>query len=207
MTDGTFLVWCYPTDNTVRQGLVYHIGGGGGTGEYYLEWQGQQVAKNFDVARMRGTQYSLARADAANFANFATSKWNFIAGAFDTVNTTGNKLLIGDLTHAAAEPSAYTIQRTGSGAASTSNGDCYIGVHSNTTFEFHGEIAFVGVWNRVLSNAEIIQQQWRPRITSGCVLFTFPGLYGTGSQPDFSGNATSGTITGAAASSIAFPQH
>jgi hypothetical protein len=62
---------------------------------------------------------------------------------------------------------------------------------------FVGRGAILALFNRVLLLPEIQAWQYRPRNLSGCVGFWRLGSNGTATQPDFSGNGNSGTVTGA----------
>ena len=55
-------------------------------------------------------------------------------------------------------------------------------------------------WNRILTAGEIHAQQFHPHRTSGCLCIWLPGYNGTTNVPDWSGNANTGTITGATVS-------
>ena len=125
-----------------------------------------------------------------------TTGWNFAAftcdwlvdlhsyhGAYPTpcVDTTFNEILgTGTLdTDAAAD---WTM---GSNQGSLANG------------AIPYTIAWVGVWNRILTLGELQDQQFNPHVTSGCVLFSHYGWNGTGTQADWSGGVRNGTVTGA----------
>lgn len=58
-------------------------------------------------------------------------------------------------------------------------------------------IAWIGIWNRLLTLGELQDQQFNPHVTSGCVLFSHYGWNGTGTQADWSGGVRNGTVTGA----------
>lgn len=68
----------------------------------------------------------------------------------------------------------------------------------STAGSFSGRVAWAGVWNRVLTLGEMQTQQFQPRITSGCVLFSYYGFNGTGTQADRSDSSNNGTVTGSA---------
>ena len=74
--------------------------------------------------------------------------------------------------------------------------DACIGNKANDGTPFIGRIAVTLLWNRALTLGELIDQQYNPHATSGCVGYWW--LHGTGTQPDLSGNANTGTVTGCA---------
>jgi hypothetical protein len=63
------------------------------------------------------------------------------------------------------------------------------------SFSYRGSLAWVGIWNTELTLAQIQALQFRRRVTSGCVGFWELGYNGTGTVPDWSGNANAGTNT------------
>lgn len=195
ITDGTILLWLYPTSNTARQDIVRHTG----MPDWTVDWRADLSGKPFEGFRQASISYTSISADAANFSAYGINKWLFLVVRWDTTGVaTDQKLLMGDLNTHAAEPSSYNTQSAGSGSRSTTNADVYMGnshVGGGGRY-FRGDIAFVGVWNYPLTSSEIIAQQFRPRVTSGCVLFCHYGFNGTGTQPDWSGNGINGTVTG-----------
>lgn len=189
----TILIRVYLTDATARQYLCAQVG----APDWQITWRADLAGDYFEIGRQQGTAFINAQANAANFAAYGTSKWLFIAavmvpnGAAST-----NKILIGDATTPAAEPSSYVAQVAGAGTIDTTNADFYVGNGAVTTRELHGSVDFCAVYDRALTTLEIQQQQFWEFPASGCVLFTYPGLFGTGTQPDYSKYAISGTITG-----------
>ena len=123
--------------------------------------------------------------------------WNFVAGCEDT--GVAGHVYTGSLTVSAVER-AYGVSVLGTGTQfDDSSNSLVVGNKHAATFNqaFNGRIAFAGIWNRALSLGEIKDQQFYPHKTSGCVLFLHLGFTGTGTQPDWSGNANAGTVTGA----------
>jgi hypothetical protein len=122
-------------------------------------------------------------------------------------NTTDGKIFHGALTSPLAEVT-YASSAAGSGAANTDAArSLFIGNRDAATpnAAFTGDIAVAMVWNRRLTLGELIDQQFRPHKTSGCVLYVHCGFNGTGSQADWSGNANAGTVTGATLSTRGLP--
>ena len=148
----------------------------------------------------RGTLSQLSSALFTNFANWpGTGAWAFMAVVCDTGGADGDqKLYIGSLTGSATEPSSYDNQRVGSGTVGDNSGsNLVMGNRTNDNVELAGDIAWGGLWNRVLTLGEIRAQQFRPHKTPGNVLFTRYGMNGAGLQIDESGFGNHGTVTGA----------
>jgi hypothetical protein len=145
----------------------------------------------------------------APFANFAagvtTGKWMFLAWTFKTANAGGvtgdQNLYFGDLAAAAASPSGYTLRNAGAGAeADNSAKDLYAGNNPDATTEcLEGRLGVTALFNRVLTLAEVQAWQWKPRVESGCLLYSHYGWNGVGTQVDWSGNANNGTVGGSPA--------
>jgi hypothetical protein len=133
----------------------------------------------------------------------STGTWYFLAYSFDTSLTdTDQHLYMGTLTTTVAEETAYVKQQVGSGTVKDDSANSFdIGnIGAGTVFEGGGarRIAFVGLWGRQLSLAEIKAQQFHPHLTGNSDLgMWFPGSNGTGTQPDYTGNANNCTVTGA----------
>lgn len=186
---GTMLVWLYPTDDTARQGIA-----GAANADMQLNFNGHQAGDPWVFIRQRSTTYLQANAPSANFASYGLNKWICLATAWD--GATAPILAMGDLSTLLAEPSAYTTQTVGSGTYLTGNSFRVGMPHFSTTLEFKGRIAFVAVWDRRLTLAELQSQQFRPRVSDNCVLFTHLGFNGLGNQIDWSGKGYHGTLTG-----------
>lgn len=149
----------------------------------------------------RATASQRAAAVATNFAAYAAGTWMCLGVQLDPTTDGNNRLYLGNLSTPLAEPSAYSVQTAGSGAFnSDAAADLYVGNNQNLSVEFDGVIAWIAWWNRLLTYGEMVDQQFRPHVTSGCVLFTHYGLNGaTGTQADWSGNGNNGTLTGTTA--------
>jgi len=198
---GTILAWAYPTDVGTGGKYVlakpYETGATGG-----LSFEiGVGSSGDILVKRRRATTNLLA---SSNGGYVTTNTWQLLGTSWNSSGTaTDQRLYRGLLTADATECSSYAPgQSAGTGAnQSDAAKDLYIGNGSSDaatwTHAFVGSIAWVGVWNRQLTLGEIIAQQYRPRKTSGCVLFMHLGFNGVGTQYDLSGSGNHGTVTGA----------
>ena len=146
------------------------------------------------------TTDSAAFANLASFGAYATNKWLFVVFTYDGVAAGNNKLYVGDIDTSAAEPSAYTTQTAHSGGlGDDSASPIRVGRHGTTgSRQFVGPIASLWVFNKVLSTAEVIALQWGHNIArDALVRYTEYGFNGaTAAQPDWSGNAGPGAVTG-----------
>jgi hypothetical protein len=128
--------------------------------------------------------------------------WNYVGFTFDIAGSANEVIQIykGNLTTVAAEIS-YAYRTDGSGTLnSDAAANFSIGNASGYGAAWPGTIAWFAHWNRVLTLAEVVEQQFNPHVTSGCVLFMHLGYNGTGTQPDWSGNGNNGTVTSATVS-------
>jgi hypothetical protein len=166
-------------------------------GNPFFAWAPQAAS---DELRIRVAQSTTHTEYQTDNANCAANKWWFIAADYDVGGASRHHIYRGDLTTAATE-CTYSVNQDGSGTrASDASWPFVIGNRRQTgvwAVAYRGDIAWVGLWNRVLTLKEIIEQQFRPHKTSGCVLFTHLGFNGTGTQYDLSGNGNNGTVTGA----------
>jgi hypothetical protein len=194
VTTGTTVAWVYPTSLAADQRFWQK--GLAGTGNYW------GFAPDFSVGS--GTlgieiQRATSNCEAISVTGTLTANvWNFVCATWNTGGAAGDqRLYVGTLTANAAEAS-YSSQTAGSGSVGDNSGADLIGCNRSTGgIALVGRMAVVALWNRQLTLGEIIEQQWRPRPTSGCVLMAHLGYNGTGSQPDWSGNGNAGTVTGA----------
>lgn len=146
----------------------------------------------------RATADNYVEVPAANFAAFGAGKWLFIAFVSSPTVDADNKFYMGDLTTAAAEPSAYTTRTMGSGAFnSDAAANLILGNKANDATPLTGKIAWIGFWNRQLSPAEIEEQRLWPHITNGCVLLQHLGENDLLTQWD-KALSNNGTVTGSA---------
>lgn len=142
--------------------------------------------------QLNGVSNALARST----ETLSVSTWYFIGYSWDGSNAP--KLYRGSQTSEVSE-TGYAIQQAGVGVYITDAGENYkVGKHPiGTEKGWLGDIAWHGLWNRVLTLEEIRGQQANPTASANCVLFCNYGVDGTGSQTDQSGNANHGTVTGA----------
>lgn len=192
LPNSTLIAWGYLTS---AGGRLYQKGVG--IDRHYMITD----ATNFVIDRFCGVGLGADEAFAAlaNFTSYGLNKWMFLAGTTDHVTAGNNRLLIGDLSTKATEPSAYGGQSIGTGSAGNNSGNAAVIGNGSVggSNPWNGRLALLAVWNRTMSVAEIQSQQFRPRVTSGCVLFQVLGYNGTGTQPDWSGSSHAGTVNGA----------
>lgn len=161
----------------------------------------------FDVSTAGSIDYSFQRATTpqsitalrANFAAYGTGKWIFVIAIADASTNGSCKLYIGDLYTPPAEPSAYTTQIAGAGAATTDAAAPLVwGQRGGSAVNFDGKIAWVGGGTTLPANQGVINQIWMGRYRgSDRILDSQLGWNGTTSAVDWSGLGNNGTITSA----------
>jgi hypothetical protein len=192
MSAFTLLAWVYPT-SLVASRPIFRKGTLVTTG-----W-------NFSVNDVSGNlRFRCGRATATsdyitNTNPLVVNQWNFVAGTSDTGAAAGehHNIYVGDLSTAATE-CAYGTTTNGSGTQNSDAGlPLVFGNLSSGTSAFPGYIAVVAVVTRVLTPAQIVDWQFDPRIVPNTIIFQELGFNGTSTQPDYSGNGLSGSVTGA----------
>ncbi len=132
-------------------------------------------------------------------------KWNFGVGVWDTGGVNGDqKLYYGDLSTRVAEVGGYAVQTVGAGPYhNTAATTLLSGINRTAGIngEFDGKIALIAAWDVILTLDQIELQQYNlafPIDKANCKIFVNSGWYGTGTQVDWSGNGSNGTVVGAA---------
>lgn len=195
----TIYGWFYPTTITADRRLFTKMTSG--FNGWDLAIQDSSGNLNWYVNRAGGNSHQTSSS-----SPLTTNKWWFVAGTYDVGAAQPTRLYIGDLSTAAIEPS-YSSTTTGSGATSSDTTEvARIGNLYSNANAFQGRIGLVGMLNRALTLQEIIDLQFKPRVVNGTVLF-MPLGYNSNStpQPDLSGNANSGTVTGASLTQEGLP--
>lgn len=198
---GTCCAWVYNTATATNQ-RIWAKGAGVNIHHFRL------TTSQFGIVIGRATAPLNVQASASNFAAYATGKWLFVVGLWDTGGANGDqKILIGDLANPPVPPSSYDIAQTvGSGTVnSDAAGNFLIGNAGTNVVSWVGRIAAFGFWNRQLSYAEILDQYEQMNPTAGCVLLPHLGYNGVGRQQDWSGYNNHGTVTGATYTPFGIP--
>lgn len=126
--------------------------------------------------------------------------WMFAAASFKDGDATKMDLYYGSMSAIAIEETSYTLSANGTGTLNTDATASYIIGDGADNFE--GDIARVGVYNTKLTLAQIQALQFAPTAfwnNANCV--ALHDLYGTGTQPDLSGELNNGTVTSATVAS------
>jgi hypothetical protein len=185
----TVLMWVYPTSvaNALRHVLT-KANAGGPNG-----WALFKTGAN-------GTSWALHRHRATNpqqviLPGVTANEWQLLGWVFNI--PAGNpKAFRGTLASIVSEVTNSPVNGAGT-QVDDSASDLDLGARDTGSDAAPMRVGWVGIWNRELSLGEIRDQQFRPHVTNGCVLFQAPGYAGTGTQPDWSGNGNAGTVTGA----------
>lgn len=188
----TILTWLYPTGFASNQFiLAKRTDVNAGWGHRINDSSG-----NVYVNKPTGSAGSSA---ITNNAPLTVNAWNFIAATgSNDVSSNNCAIYTGNLTTLAAEATYGTrVDRAAASAFDDSGWPLYIGGRNSASQSFAGRIGVQALFNRVLSLEEIQSWQFNPRMLPGCVGLWLLGDNGTGTQPDYSGNGNSGTVTGA----------
>lgn len=123
--------------------------------------------------------------------------WTFVAGTWDSGASPPGHLYAATAGAIAAEI-AYGTQTAGSGTPKVDNAvNKYIANGNTLSAGFIGTIARVSVHNTVLTLGQIRERQYGMFSDANTIGWWELGYNGTGTQPDFTGRGTSGTVTGA----------
>jgi hypothetical protein len=149
----------------------------------------------------RNTSTATDWADAISVSGtIPLNTWTFVAGRYDPATTPQMKLYAGGLTTPVAEVASYFRQQDGTGSfLSDAAANLYVGnLQRSTTLPFKGNIQRGGLIPGALALGDIQILQYGTLVQAAAfspkLLFDFQA---TGTQPDFSGNGNTGTITGA----------
>jgi hypothetical protein len=190
----TWVLWVYITTLT---NFRHFFGKGSGVAGGYRCYE--PGGGNNDQVRLDLARATTDLGVATDNADLTTNKWWCIAVTFDAGASAGELVHIyrGDLTAALTE-CTYGTYGEGAGAVQSDAGED-IDIANNEAFgsALQGRVAIAALFNRALSQQELVAWQFRPRVLGGCVGFWQLGWNGTGTQPDWSGNGNSGTVTGA----------
>ncbi len=190
----TVMLWENPDSEDQNGHLLY--GGSGGTG--WLIFRRTSAASGYLVfQRDCTTTDAVIDTQQNNLQNVAANQWNFLAVVWD-LGVTG-KLYTGDRTNPPAEPSSYGTQDLGSGSSvsGSGQGNLWVGSRNDGSLVHDGEIAWVHIVNRALTENEIRAQWLKPHLVNGSVLYTHLGIDASTNEPDWSPLATDGTTTSA----------
>lgn len=197
MSVGTYLVWCFPASITTDCRMLQKGLAASGINLFTIDGVTSSGALLLDIKR--ATTNLIMRKNGLVTLN----SWQFLGCSYDASKADSDQHLYrGTLNASATEVTAYDAQQVGSGTVGDNSAtDQGIGNRLPAGgYQFSGKIGFVGIWNRQLSLQELLDQQFRPHVTNGCILFMYLGFNGIGTQPDLSGNLNNGTVTGAAIS-------
>jgi hypothetical protein len=120
--------------------------------------------------------------------------WVFIATTYS--EGSGARMFHGGLTSLIVEPT-YSVNIAGSGDTVTANANTIVNNRgAASTRSMPLEIAYSALYNREMTQQELISHQFNPRVESGCKFFY--NAHATGTITDLSGNLKNGTGTGLA---------
>ncbi len=169
-------------------GIVITNGSGGeGSIQGFVGWDGGQTVS--------------AISDSSNVV--ALNTWTFIAMVYDNAASPKCTVYRGTMGLLVAEVTGYYQNPAPTGSVvSDASANLYVGnLQRSTLYPLLGRIGPCGVFNRALTVGELQQIQFSKRMNrAGGVLVGRAGENGTSTQPDWSGNGNTGTVTSATAS-------
>lgn len=200
----TALAWVFietETANNVVE-VIAHKGVGPTPETAYLQWAKTSNTARYRCIRQRSTNIQVL-ANASDFSVHGLNKDLFFVSTWNTTGSASDqKLLLGDRSTPAAEPSSYVTQELGSGATNDDSAiPLSVGGDSGGR-SLDGRISYVQIIRAALTDAEIHKIQFSPLYASrhpSAELFVpdYGISNGTGTQRDLSGNGNDGTVTGA----------
>ena len=167
LSNWSLLMWIRLISTSTTAQLGAKIGGGGSDVIFFVDDIGAGNGQ-FGFFRDRVSDFSSATSAASTIS---LNTWAFIVMRDGTSQTP--TLFKGDESTLAAEVS-YDFQGGGTSAASNdSAGNLFIGGGASGNVESNCEIAYVWLYNRMLSDTEVYLHQWNGWYqTDGCVLHT-----------------------------------
>jgi hypothetical protein len=138
-----------------------------------------------------------------NNAGITVNKWWYVCVTIDQAAGAGVKVkvYVGDLSTLATARTFGTATDPSSGFVSNNGATFFVGDNAADATSMGGRHAVMMMWpGVVLTEAQAQQQQFSHLpIVAGCKLHAVYGYNGTGTQPDWSGNANNGTVQGTTA--------
>lgn len=199
----TVLMWMLPTalDNLINgETPLWTKGTGVGAKQFYVDG----VNGNIHVQISRATVSANARSTSLVKLN----EWQFVGFTFDATNgikiyhgferVTSSKPIFADVTTGEPDP-------IGSGAVTADGNTALVwGGFSGQAMPWNGLLEMSGLWNRVLTRQQMLQQMQQMYPSEGCVnMYQFGTPYGiNGNQKDLSKFNLPGVMTGKLASNI-----
>lgn len=196
LTTFTILAWVFVTTRTSGRSF-FTKGNTGGAGVVTFSLSGTSGAIQSTISQSTSPTVFISSSTPV-----ATNTWTYVAATYDVGASPRQHIYSGTLTAEATEVT-YSSSADGSGtktAEGAVNGLVW-GNNLNGASAYaralQGKMARCQYYNRVLTLGEILVQQFRAKPTNGCVNYLELGFNGTSTQPDWSGNNTNGTVTGA----------
>ena len=189
----TLLLWIFPTTLNTNDAIAHRGTFAANNRRSFFQ---SDSSGNLQLSVDRSTTDTIY---ITNDAPLVLNEWNFVAASFDSSAGAGEiaNIYRGSLTALVTER-AYGTATDGSGTlADDSAASFIVGNIANFTTAFKGRIAIAAYVLGAWSLAQIQAWQFRPRMVDGIKLLAVYGYAGTGTQPDWSGNANNGTVTGA----------
>lgn len=186
----TICVWVFITTHTNSR----HLAGKGGFTTLVLDTT--HGASNIRIYRERATTNTLYR---TNDSRATTNVWHFIAGTFDDAATPEAHIYEATPDGVLTE-CAYGTTTDGAGAVVTDAARSWHWGNSGAAAPasaLQGDMAVGQFYSRVLTIPELTRIKNTGARLTGCLIDTLVGSNGTSTTRDETGNANTGTVTGA----------
>lgn len=192
ITNQTFAAWVKLTTLDPAGTRIIMAKGGGGVGNNFAMLS--TGTGTLQLFRETGTTDDDVSALWSSFTGAAANTWMFVAGT--RTGTSTHALYVGTRSLLAAPPSTYSVNTGGSGPLGNDGANTIKFSGGVSTQGLPGDIAWVGVWNRALTQRELWQVQTRNYPTNGIVLSIQSGFNGLGTPLDRSGYRHSCSFVG-----------
>jgi hypothetical protein len=197
LTAGSIMIWLWPNDvSNDFEGVCSKTESDG----YNDGWSWYKMGA--DGTRLR---FTYARAVSDQDVRMTTSSlsaqtWHCCVVTFNTAGSPAS--YVGDLTTKLSDVSDTVTAGSGSKVTDAAHPLRVGSTWDTTNYDpFGGRIALCSIWNTQLTLAQLQIQQYeirRPIVAPGNCVF-FCNYFGTGTQVDWSGNGSNGTVTNATA--------
>lgn len=191
MPIASVVLWIYPLDvsNSLREFCSKNLAGApNGWNIFRTAANGTNYRLQLNRA-VSNQQINTGNIMVANLWQYLVFTWNAPSG--------GPKCYRGTLNAPAVDVSTDTNEGSGAQVDDSASSLTLISRDGTASGALPARFGMLGIWNRNITPREVRELQFAPEPTSGCVLLSFPGEFGTGVQHDRSRKGNNGTVTGA----------
>lgn len=125
--------------------------------------------------------------------NLSNGDWKHVCVTYDDTSSGNNPIIYVD---GVSQTLTESISPSGT-ATSDVGDDLYIGDDQNSARAFDGQICYVQMWDKILTNDEVFECMYKPGSVRTNLVGYWPILGVDSPEKDLSGNGNTGTVTGA----------